>query len=166
LRKITTDKNGNITGKPSADRVKIDGHVSLVEPIEVTAEDIAADKKESAKHAIQKTKDGLAEIRTAEDRVDFLRGQVEYLKAQGAEHGHSRQSRNELDELTKQLKAAQTRLANKLEPVKAAVQAGKVKLSGCQKHAGRTNCPCQREKYTVTEVDGKRGIVRRDRKVA
>ena len=164
LRKIGVDKNGNITGKPSADRVRTsDGSISLVEPIEVTDEDVKADKKESAQHKIQKTSGGeLSKIEAAEDKIEFLRSEVSRLEAEKAEHGLGKNQRQDLARLSRELKAAETRLTNRLAPVKSAVRgSGVKKLSGCEKHQGRTNCPCHRENFIVTEVDGKRGIIRR-----
>ena len=176
LRKISVDKNGQVTGKPSADRVRTsDGNVSLVEPLEDTAEDIEADKKESAQHRIQKTSDGLSpQVRATESKIEFLRAEVARLEKEKAAHGLGKSRAADLARLTVELKSAQTRLGTKLEPVIAAVRGRGVKVitdkpeskkagtQVCAKHSGTLSCACHAENFKVEESNGKRTLVRVD----
>jgi hypothetical protein len=170
LRKINVDKNGQVTGK-GADRIRTtEGDIALAEPIEVSAEDLAADKKDQAERFIQKTNDGeLARLRQSEDRIEFLAGEVARLEKEKAEHGLGKNQVQDLNRLTRELKAAQTRLAGKLDPIVHAVKvhgirvitdkpaSKKVATQVCAKHQGSLSCQCHRE----TMVDQSRGIVKR-----
>ena len=163
LRKIGVDKNGNITGKPSADRIRdASGHIILAESIEVSPEDLAADKKEAAQHKVQKSGDSsVAKTDARQDKINFLSAEVARLENEKVLHGLSKERNQDLARLTAELKATKTRLTNDLKPVKDQVRgSGLKKLSGCQKHSGSTSCQCWREVL----IDVGRGITKRTKK--
>lgn len=171
IRAITTDKNGKVTGSPSASRIVVDGNKVLAEAIDATEDEVAADKKESAGQNFQKTSDGLAQIRLTEEKVAFLSSEVERLKSEDAVHGLGDKQKQDLRRLTIDLKATQTRLNGKIDPVREHVRLKGVKVitdnaSGkkagtitCPKHAGKLNCQCHREVL----LDKSRGITKRSR---
>ncbi len=170
IRAITTDNNGKVTGAPSADRITVDGNRVLVEGIEASADDLAADKKESGQ-SIKKGPNKLDALISKEDEVGTLAKEVARLEVEKAEHGFAPKGprAQDLARLTKELKAKETRLLGELLDVRHVVKVKGVKVITdspdskkvgtvtCAKHAGRLSCKCHREVL----LDANRGISKR-----